>query len=101
MFATVRRYEGVDRRRTEEVTEKISATLIPLLSRLPGFNDYYLLHASAGVMTSISFFDTAPHANDSTRATAAWVGEQGLVTALPNPPRITIGEVVAHKTKPS
>jgi hypothetical protein len=71
MFATVRRYEGVDQKRTEEVTDKIGETLIPLLSKLPGFSGYYLVEPTAGVMASISLFDTAPHANDSSRAAAA------------------------------
>ena len=32
MHATLRRYEGVDRQRTAELTEKVNDTLIPRLS---------------------------------------------------------------------
>jgi hypothetical protein len=49
-------------------------------------------------MSSISFFDTKAHADESTRLASNWVREQKLETALPNPPKITSGEVVVHKT---
>ena len=38
MHATVRRYEGVDASRTDELTKKVNETLIPRLSKLPGFD---------------------------------------------------------------
>ena len=38
MHATVRRYEGVDAGRTDELTKKVNETLIPKLSKLPGFD---------------------------------------------------------------
>ncbi len=49
-------------------------------------------------MSSISFFDTSAHADESTRVASNWVREQKLESALPNPPKITSGEVVVHKT---
>ena len=50
-------------------------------------------------MSSISFFDTSEQADESTRLASNWVREQKLETALPNPPKITSGEVVVHKTR--
>jgi hypothetical protein len=98
MHATVRRYEGVDASRTDELTTKISEKLIPRLSELPGFDSYYLIEAGNGVMTSISLFDTSAHADESTQLAAGWVRDEQLEAALPNPPKITFGEVIAHKT---
>jgi hypothetical protein len=66
---------------------------------LPGFSGYSLIDAGNGVMCSIGFFDTAAHADESTRLAFEWVREQKLETALPNPPRITSGEVVVQKTR--
>jgi hypothetical protein len=40
MHATIRRYEGVDTTRTNEVTSKIEQTLVPKLRQLPGFVGY-------------------------------------------------------------
>ena len=41
MHATIRRYEGVDMARTNEVTGKVNETLVPELRKLPGFAGYY------------------------------------------------------------
>ena len=97
MHATVRRYEGVDQSRTDELTKKVNETLLPRLSKLPGFEGYYLIEAGEGVMSSIGLFDTSAHADESTRVAATWVREEKLEPALPNPPKITDGEVIVHK----
>ena len=97
MHATVRRYEGVDASRTEELSKKVNETLLPRLSKLPGFNGYYLIEADDGVMTSIGLFETLDQAQESTRIAEGWVREEKLEGALPNRPLITSGEVIAHK----
>jgi len=97
MHATVRRYEGVDQSRTDELTKKVDETLLPRLSNLPGFEGYYLIEAGNGVMSSIGLFDTETQADESTRVAANWVREEKLETAFPNPPKITDGEVIVHK----
>jgi hypothetical protein len=45
MYATIRRYEGVDVTRTSEVVGKVNETLMPQLRNLPGFAGYYLVEA--------------------------------------------------------
>ena len=97
MHATIRRYEGVDQNRTEELTKKVDETLLPRLSKLPGFESYYLIEAGNGVMSSIDLFETSAQADESTRVAATWVREEKLETALPNSPKITDGEVIVHK----
>ncbi|HEX6583597.1 MAG TPA: hypothetical protein VF056_08320 [Thermoleophilaceae bacterium] len=98
MFATIRRYESVESGRTEELVKKADETLVPSLCELPGFNGYFLIEAGNGIMSSIGFYDTAEHADESTRVATEWVREQKLESALPNPPKITTGEVVVQKT---
>ena len=98
MHATVGRYDGVDESRRDELAKKVNEALIPRLSKLPGFSGYYLVEASTGVMTSISLFDSQEHADESTRIAATWIRDEHLEGALPNPPKITFGEVVAQKT---
>jgi hypothetical protein len=97
MHATVRRYEGVDVSRTAELTKKVGETLMPRLSKMPGFHGYYLIEAGNGVMTSINFFDTATQAADSTEASSSWIRDEKLEGALPNPPKVTDGEIILHK----
>ena len=98
MYATVRRYEGIDESRSEELAKRIGESLMPRLGELPGFGGYYLIEASEGVLTSVGLFDTAAQAHESTRVAARWIREQKLEAVLPNTPKITAGEVIAHKT---
>jgi hypothetical protein len=99
MYGTIRRYEAVDETRTSELADKVKDGLIPRLNELPGFNGYFLIEAANGIMSSVSFFDTLAHAEESTRVSADWVRDSKLETALPNPPKITLGEVVVHEMR--
>jgi hypothetical protein len=87
MYATVRRYEGIDKVRSEEITRKVGDSLVPSLSSLPGFSGYSLIDAGEGVFASISLFESAKEAHESTRVAARWVREQ----------KITAGPVVVHR----
>ncbi len=97
MHTTVRRYEGIDQSRKDELTKKVGENLLPRLSKMPGFNGYYLVAAEQDVMSSISFFDTSAQAEESTRFVASWLREEKLENVLPNSPKITVGEVIVHK----
>ena len=99
MYATIRRYDAIDQIRTSELVKKAEDSLLPRMSELPGFNGYFLIEAGNGVLSSVGFFDTAAHAEESTRVASNWVREQKLETALPNPPKITNGKVLVHKTR--
>jgi len=99
MYATIRRYDAIDQARTSELVKKAEDTLLPRMSELPGFNSYFLIEAGNGVLSSVGFFDTAEHAEESTHVASNWVREQQLETALPNPPKITSGKVLVHKTR--
>jgi hypothetical protein len=97
MHATIRRYEGIDKARTEELTNKVRETFLPRMSKLDGFRGYYLIETNEGVMSSIDFFDTMAQADESTRLSATWVRDEKLDTILPNPPKVTGGEVIVNK----
>jgi len=99
MHATIRRYDAIDQARTSELAKKAEDSLLPRMSELPGFNGYFLIEAGNGVLSSVGFFDTAAHAEESTRVASNWVREQKLETALPNPPKITNGKVLVHTTR--
>ena len=85
MHATIRRYEAIDETRTSELVKKAEDSLLPRLSELPGFNGYYLIEAGNGVISSVGFFDSAEHAEESIRVASNWVREENFETALPNP----------------
>jgi hypothetical protein len=96
MHATIRRYEGVDMARTNEVTGKVKDTLVPQLRELPGFAGYYLIEGGNGVLSSLGLFETSEQADASTKVVAKWITDENFNTAIPNAPKITSGKVVAH-----
>ena len=97
MYATIRRFEGIDESRTAEITRTTNEKLIPRLSELPGFNGYFLFEPANGVLTSISLFETSSDLDESNRISAKIVQDENLEKAMPNPPKITSGKLMAHK----
>jgi hypothetical protein len=96
MHATIRRYEGVDKNRTDELSTKINESLAPKLSKLPGFSGYYLIETGNGVMSSLSLFENAEQAEESTRVVSTWLRDEQLEDAFPNSPKVTNGKVLAR-----
>ncbi len=99
MHGTIRRYEGVDTTRINEMVSNLNEMLVPELRELPGFSGYYLLEAGNGVLSSISLFETAEQADESTKLVAKWITDENFNTAIPNAPKITSGKVVAHSDR--
>jgi hypothetical protein len=97
MHATIRRYDGVNQARTDELVQRVDESLVPKLSELEGFKGYFLIEAGDGVMSSLGLFESAEQADESTRITASWVRDEKLDTILPNPPKVTSGKVVTSK----
>jgi hypothetical protein len=97
MHATIRRYERVDTRRTDELSRKARETLVPKLQKLEGFGGYYLIESGDGVFTSVGLFESFAQADEATEIAAAWVKDEKLESALPNAPTITSGKVIAHQ----
>ena len=96
MHATIRRYEGVDATRMNEIADKVNETLVPQLRELPGFAGYFLVKADNGVVSSLSLFETPEQTDESTKVVTNWIGDENFNTAIPNAPKITSGRVVAQ-----
>jgi len=96
MHATIRRYEGVDTTRMNEITGKVKTTLVPQLEELPGFSGYYLIEAGNGVLSSFGLFETSEQADESKNLVTKWISDENFNSVIPNPPKITSGKVVAH-----
>jgi hypothetical protein len=95
MYATVRRYEGVTD--VSEAGRLVEEGFIPLISEIPGFVAYYWVDAGEGVMVSTSVFEHKDAEEQSNWRAGDFVANN-LASLLPNPPQITAGEVVAHKS---
>jgi hypothetical protein len=96
MHATIRRYEGVDTSRINEVVGKVDETFVPQMRELPGFAGYFLIEADSGVLSSISLFETSAQADESTKLVKNWISDENFGKAIPNAPKITSGRVLAH-----
>jgi len=99
MFATIRRYDGVDQNRSVELTRKVNETLVPKLEQLSGFKGYYLIDAGNGIFSSLGLFETPEQGMESTKLVTTWIQEEKLDTILPNEPKITSGKIVAHSDR--
>ena len=101
MHATIRRYEGVDTTRMGEVVDKVNMTLLPQLRELPGFFGYFLIEAGNGIVSSFGLFETSEQADESKALVTKWISDENFNSAIPNPPKITSGKVVAHSDVPA
>jgi hypothetical protein len=99
MHATIRRYEGVDTTRMNEVIGKVNEKLVPQLRELPGFSGYYLIEAGNGVLSSFGLFETPEQADESKTLVTKWIADENFNSAIPNPPKITSGKVVAQSER--
>jgi len=99
MFATIRRYDGVDQNRSAELTRKVNEVLVPKLEKLSGFAGYWLIEADNGVFSSLSLFETPEQSKESTKIVASWIRDDKLDTMIPNEPKITSGKLVAHSDR--
>jgi hypothetical protein len=99
MHAIIRRYDGVDSTRTNEITDKVNETLLPKLNELPGFAGYYLLDAGNGVLSSFGLFETREQAEESSKLVAKWITDENFSKAIPIAPKMTSGKVVAHSDR--
>lgn len=97
MFAVIRRYEGIETGRLDELTAIARDELVPRLAEEPGFMAYYLLDAGNGVIASFGAFESREGAERSNEIAATFIREHGLGEAMPNAPEITAGDVIAQR----
>ena len=61
---------------------------------------YYLIEGSSnGVLSSLGLFGTSEQADESTMIISKWITDEKFDSAIPNPPKITSGRVVAHSDR--
>jgi hypothetical protein len=95
MYVAVRRYEGVTD--SQKVAQVAKEGFVPIISEMPGFVAYYLVDAGDGVIVSTSIFEHK-EAEEETNWKAGEFVAQYIAPLTPNPPQITAGELVAHKS---
>ena len=95
MYATVRRYEGVSD--PSEVGRLVDEGWLPIISEMPGFVAFYFVDAGDGVMVSTSVYEHKEAEEQSNWRAGQFVAQREA-SLIPNPPQITAGELVAHKS---
>jgi heme-degrading monooxygenase HmoA len=91
MYVTVRRYAG-SRDLIDALVENESEVK-RLITDIDGFRAYYLVRTEDGEAMSVSVYDDKTGVEESSRAAAAWIGEN-LQDLSVSPPEVTAGEAV-------
>jgi hypothetical protein len=97
MYVTIRQYK-IAPGSVDKLTQEIRKGFLPIITKVPGFKEYFWVNAGDGVMASVSVFENRAGAEESVRAAANYVREK-VASLLPNPPDITTGEVVVHQAE--
>jgi hypothetical protein len=70
--------------------------LLPILSEISGFVDYYFVDTGNGSMVSISVFENQAGVEESNNRAVEWV-QQNAASLISKPPQVADGRVVSHK----
>jgi hypothetical protein len=90
MYASVRRYKT---EAATEITRRVNAEFVPIISKTPGFVAYYGIDSGDGTWTSVSIFETQEGAEESNQMAADWADEN-IAPLISDGPDITAGELV-------
>ena len=91
MYTVIRRYEGIDSSRVDELVRRAEEDFVPIVSEVSGFVGFYAIDGGDGVIATVSVFEDQAGADESVKRAANFV--KGVSDLLPNPPQITAGPV--------
>lgn len=96
MYTVIRKYDLIPGT-VEEFIRHVQKSLVPIISRVPGFREYSLVELGDDEVVTISIFDSLADAKEAGRRTAGWVGEhtelffQGFSKAMTGQVRVYSG----------
>lgn len=93
MHITIRKYAGC--KNVKETDRIAMAELLPVLRAMPGFRSYTIVDTGNGSIASIGVFDSAASAEAANARAREVVARTGMAALLPNPPEITVGEILS------
>ena len=96
-FAVLRRYTLVPGTDTDELVHRVEEGFVPIVSQIPGFQEYLLLETADGMHVSISLFADPSGAEESTSQAAGWAAE-AVAPFIEGPPEVTEGWIRLHVT---
>lgn len=93
MYIVIRKYQSTA---PLEVMDKIQHGFLPIISRAPGFIDYYVFKDGEKNVVVVSMFDTEIAGRNSTDMAKQWVDEN-IAHLYDGPPEIYQGEAGVAK----
>jgi hypothetical protein len=97
MFTIYRKFM-LTRGSVEEVTRRVQDSFVPLLRKLPGFKEYYLVDGGPDVLISIRVFDSADEALASNEIAANWI-RNNVLEFTKGMPEVMAGNVLVAEVK--
>lgn len=98
MYLVIRHYHDIDPAYAQQSIERNRQTLVPLLSKQPGFVAYYTIEGEDGTVVSIGVYDSKEEAERSNEIAAEWT-KQNSSQYVRKPPTITRGEVLVYQAR--
>jgi hypothetical protein len=100
MYATIRRYTVRDATEAHDaissLKRRIEENFVPMIQDLQGFHCYYALTANDRELVTISIFESAAGAQESTRRAAEFVRNDPARELL-NSPEVIEGDLLVSK----
>lgn len=97
MYANVRRHTFKPGK-VIEGARQIEQEVVPIISKIPGFLSFYVVHSGEDTITVMGVFETREAAEKAGPQAIAWVNEH-LAAIVAGPEEVTNGPVLVHHGK--
>ena len=94
-YTVIRRYQLLPDASMEDLVERVNKGFVPIVSKIPGFQEYLFVDAGDGAHLTISLYDDPSGAEQSTQNAASWAAEN-VAALIEGPPQVTTGGVRIH-----
>jgi hypothetical protein len=94
-YTVIRRYQLLPDASMDDLVDRVNAGFVPIVRRIPGFQEYLFVDAGDGAHMTISLFDDPSGAEQSTRNAASWAAKN-VAALIEGPPQVTTGWVHIH-----
>jgi hypothetical protein len=79
-----------------ELTKRVNDEGLPILTSIPGFKGYYMVHSENDTVTTLTLYTTKAAAEEANKKIMPWIKEQ-LAPLLASPPEGMEGTVIVSK----
>ena len=94
-YIVIRRYQLLPDAAIDDLVERVNEGFVPIVSQIPGFQEYLFVDAGNGAHLTMSLYDDPSGAEQSTRDAASWAAE-AVAELIEGPPEVTTGWVRIH-----